>query len=63
MGQKGVVGYDMFPQKHPLTTCLLITTETNRQTDATCISPEEMSGAPHVPFEGLQIGPNKAPQK
>lgn len=47
--------------KHPVIPCLLITTETNRQTDtsATCISPGEMSGGPHVPFEGLLIGPNK----
>lgn len=35
-----------------------------KQTDThTCIGLEEMSGVPHVPFEGLQIGPNKDPQK
>lgn len=50
--------------KHPVISCLLIATETNRESDtsATCIR-LQTSGAPHVPFEDLQIGPNKEPYK
>lgn len=44
-------------------TCLLISTKTNCLTNALakCISPEELSGVPHVLFKDLQIGPNKEP--
>lgn len=59
-------------ERHNLSLCLYKTHNNhmlsyhhwNKQTDtpSTCISPEEMSGVPHVLFEDLQIGLNKDPQ-
>lgn len=49
--------------KHSVIQHLLITGGTNVQADTstTCIRPE-LSGAAHVLFGGLLIGPNKDPQ-
>lgn len=49
--------------KHSVIQHLLISSGTNVQADTstTCIRPE-LSGASHVLFGGLLIGPNKDPQ-